>query len=66
MSQKIEVFDEALQEPIWYNCAAQNKCEGTFAVLCMKVETQGVGVTYRYRCLTCNQPFSVQMGHGFK
>jgi hypothetical protein len=64
--QRITEYDEYTQEPVWINCGAKNSCEGKFAVLSLKVETLGSGVTYRYKCTTCGRPFSIQMGHGFK
>lgn len=59
------IKEEEKPEPVWMNCQAPGKCEGTQAVLIMKFITKGVGRTFRYKCTTCGGHFHIQLGSSF-
>ena len=52
--------------PVWIACTATLNCPGTQAIKKITFNKIGVGRTYRYVCLTCERPFHIQIGSGYR
>ena len=48
---------------IWIKCRANEVCEGNYAIMVFSKNLADgmvpMGTVYRYKCLTCKQPFHI-------
>jgi len=55
------VKPKKIDQQVWISCRAKRSCEGNQAKIVFRQKTGGGGSITRYRCLTCNGSWHIQL-----